>query len=115
MSEAICGTAKGEVCPRISLRSSGLRLLLINTAHNLSHEKEQKRGVGPGNTQLILPGIRRGVSVSPTGSPDERRAAQLRSLAAWRKARRDIRGTPACRHRGAPSARLHCLMRATRL
>jgi hypothetical protein len=39
-------------------------LLLINTAHNLSHEKEQKRGVGPGNTQLILPGIRRGVSVS---------------------------------------------------
>ena len=46
MSEAICGTAKGEVCPRISLRSSGLRLLLINAAYNLSHETNpaEKRG-----------------------------------------------------------------------
>ena len=46
MSEAICGTAKGEVFPRISLRSSGLRLLLINAAYNLSHETNpaEKRG-----------------------------------------------------------------------
>jgi hypothetical protein len=46
MSEAICGTDKGEVCARISLRSSGLRLLLINMEHNLSQEKKpaEKRG-----------------------------------------------------------------------